>query len=347
MNNFNILRELINQANEIVSTNDFGDNINKLSMENIQLKDTIFYMEKQISELNFKYNKDTEILSNELKTTNDELSNLTKVSTIKQIYKQLEEKNNYCQILESQLEKLKREQQILNKSVKNNKIDEDLVIDSLVCTIDNIIKNDLTNNNKFYNSDLINEFIIKNKEGVYNTIEILLSKHKQNNSLEQLIDNPDMDYIRTFLYQNIKLVDFDNNNKIVEDNNDNNNNKIVEDNNDNNNNKIVEDNNDNNNNKIVEDNENNNNKIVEDNNDNNNIVVNDNNVTVRKKSKKNKEIPAFDIENFEDINGYDLITYKSNYYLKNLETNEIFDIKLNKPDKVVGLINSKGKVKLG
>ena len=62
-------------------------------------------------------------------------------------------------------------------------------------------------------------------------------------------------------------------------------------------------------------------------------------------SELNIDAP-FDPDNFEELNGYELICYKNNYYLRDLETDELYSIKQNKPDIVVGLINSKGKVKL-
>jgi hypothetical protein len=55
---------------------------------------------------------------------------------------------------------------------------------------------------------------------------------------------------------------------------------------------------------------------------------------------------VFDPESFEEINGYELLVYKKNYYLRDLETDELYSIMYNKPAKVVGLINNKGKVKL-
>lgn len=52
-----------------------------------------------------------------------------------------------------------------------------------------------------------------------------------------------------------------------------------------------------------------------------------------------------ELDNLEDINGYELTLYKKSYYLRDLETNELYDIENNKPNHVVGLINSKGRVK--
>jgi hypothetical protein len=59
-----------------------------------------------------------------------------------------------------------------------------------------------------------------------------------------------------------------------------------------------------------------------------------------------KEVNSvFNVENFEDVNGFELTSYKKNYYLRDLETNELYDIVDNKPGKIVGLLNSKGKIK--
>jgi hypothetical protein len=53
----------------------------------------------------------------------------------------------------------------------------------------------------------------------------------------------------------------------------------------------------------------------------------------------------FDVDNFEDVNGFELTIYKKKYYLRDLETNELYDIVDNKPGKIIGLLNSKGKIK--
>jgi hypothetical protein len=62
-----------------------------------------------------------------------------------------------------------------------------------------------------------------------------------------------------------------------------------------------------------------------------------------KKPKKEINI-EFNVDNFEDVNGFELTLYKKNYYLRDLETNELYDIYNNKPGKIVGLLNSKGKI---
>ena len=64
---------------------------------------------------------------------------------------------------------------------------------------------------------------------------------------------------------------------------------------------------------------------------------------VKKSKKKSKQ--EFNPDDFEDVNGFELIIYKNIYYLRDLETNELYNIKDNQPKEVVGLINSKGRVK--
>ena len=54
---------------------------------------------------------------------------------------------------------------------------------------------------------------------------------------------------------------------------------------------------------------------------------------------------VFNPDEFEDINGFELMMYKNKYYLRDLETNELYTITNNKPDKIVGFINTKGKPK--
>ena len=54
----------------------------------------------------------------------------------------------------------------------------------------------------------------------------------------------------------------------------------------------------------------------------------------------------FNPDEYEDLNGYELLCYKKKYYLRDLETSEIYDINDYKPNKVVGLITKGGKMKL-
>jgi len=61
--------------------------------------------------------------------------------------------------------------------------------------------------------------------------------------------------------------------------------------------------------------------------------------------KKKNKLLDFNIDKYEDIEDYELISYKKNYYLKN-NLNEIYSIKKYKPYKLIGMIDSKGKIVL-
>jgi hypothetical protein len=65
----------------------------------------------------------------------------------------------------------------------------------------------------------------------------------------------------------------------------------------------------------------------------------------KKEETVETEDNIFDIDNFEDINGYELLQYKKKYYLRDLETNEIYNIINYKPDSVIGLM-SNNRIKL-
>ena len=63
-----------------------------------------------------------------------------------------------------------------------------------------------------------------------------------------------------------------------------------------------------------------------------------------KKKQKKVSNDNFNPEYFEEVNGFELLIYKKTYYLRDLETNELYDILNNKQNNVVGLVNSKGKI---
>lgn len=46
-----------------------------------------------------------------------------------------------------------------------------------------------------------------------------------------------------------------------------------------------------------------------------------------------------------DIDNYEVLMYKGQYYYRDLETNEIYDIYKSKPNNIVGYLNEKGKLK--
>ena len=63
-----------------------------------------------------------------------------------------------------------------------------------------------------------------------------------------------------------------------------------------------------------------------------------------KKKQKKVSNNNFNPEDFEEVNGFELLFYKNTYYLRDLETNELYDILNNKQNNIVGLVNSKGKI---
>jgi len=183
--NINQLNKIISDVNLIELYGEMEENNKKLKSENIRMKKEIQDRDSIINMMSDKY-------ASELKQKNDEIVNLTKVSMLQSVNKQLNEKTNYIQILEGQLEKLRIKQDI--------KIHEEPELETSV------------------------------------------SQEKEEVEIEET-----------------KL--------------------------------------------------------------------------------------EFDPDNFEEVNGFELLVYKKNYYFRDLETNELYDIDDNKPSKIVGLINSKGKPK--
>ena len=219
MENINKLSSLITETFEMINNinltelfSNINNQIQELENNNKKLNLLIEEKNREIQKLVNKYDNDINIRDEKLKEKSDELANFTKISLMQSLHKELNEKNNYIQILESQIEKMKNNK---TSNLNNEK-------------------------NKVKISEPEKELLDDN----------LLDKNKTNQTEKELLDD--------------NLLD------------------------------------------------------------------------------KNKEI---DPDNFDDINGYELIIYKKKYYLRDLETNELYNITDNKPDTVVGFINSKGKVK--
>jgi len=73
----------------------------------------------------------------------------------------------------------------------------------------------------------------------------------------------------------------------------------------------------------------------------NNIKPNINNIVLEPDSVNINNIILEEIEE-----NYELIKYKNNNYYKELKTNLIYDIKNDKPNKIVGKMRTSGKIKL-
>jgi hypothetical protein len=194
----------------------FAEDYNDITEANINMTDKIKKLESmnmKLTETNTKLNSELETLTEKLQIKTDDVTNLTKVSIVQTLSKQVNEKDNMIRILESQLEKYK------NKKVETENVSE------------------------------VEEKPKKIKEEV-----VVEEKPK---------------------------------------------------------------------------------KIKEE------VVVEEK----PKKSAKEEIVNDFDPDNFEEINGFELMMYKKKYYLRDLETNELYSIMNNVQDKVVGFINSSGKPK--
>ena len=122
--------ELIKQAHELIEINNPIQLINDLNNTILKQKTEINNISNLLKNSDDKYLEqikklelELELKTNELKQKNEDLDNLAKFSIIQKVNKQLEEKNNYILILESQIEKFKKNIQPispkLNESVDN------------------------------------------------------------------------------------------------------------------------------------------------------------------------------------------------------------------------------------
>jgi hypothetical protein len=364
MDKFNTLCSLVSQANLLIGQldletliNNQNNQIENLTKENTGLKELVDGLNKQIRELNFKYDKDMELLSNELKSKQEELSSLTKVSYIHQVNKQLVEKTNYCQILESQLDKLRREQ---NQPIQPNPVIEKLAKKAADAEAEakaqkeecekaklnvgkkakkqapNAVEQDVPDIITNQDPDIIVEKSVSELIAVENVVIESEQLKKGKKSKKLVVEQVDV------IEEISKTEPLDVTEEPVEQKKGKKTKK-----------------------QLVVDEEPE--EIVlpeitvpeitvpeitvpE-------ITVPDTVVEIEqpKKNKKSKKIieeqlpepdTKFNPDNFEDLNGFELLMYKSNYYLRDLETSELYDINANKPDKIVGLITGKGKVKL-
>ena len=221
MNNLNSIESLKNMVSEMSRCTNRAyeianmsatsiDNISALQNENNKLKKDLEEANNTIIQLNNKYNKDIESKNNEIKQKGEEITNLTKVSMIHTINKQLEEKTNYIKILEGMLER------------KNKQSSKELELELVPPVIE--VEPEPDNSENRGNGE--------HNKGV------------------EMVEAPE------------------------------------------------------------------------------------------------KTTYEFNPDTFEEVNGYELLIYKKQYYLRDLETSEVYSIMNDMPDKVVGLMNNKGKIKL-
>jgi hypothetical protein len=205
----NELYKINNTINIIDIIKNFEDENKELKKQNLVLKKDYEQKCQELDKLQVKYTEDIDNKNLELKEKNDELKNLTKVSYVQQLNKQLTEKNNYIQLLEQQIGKSKN-------VTEQNKLPKD------------------------------------------NTSSTQTS--------ETHVEPP--------------------------------------------------------------------------------TVFSELQTTKKSLKLQIEKVNIFNPNDFEDINGYELLVYKKNHYLRDMETNELYDIENNKPNQVIGLITEKGKVKL-
>lgn len=283
------LCELIKQANEIIINRDPVQLINELEHKILDQNDEILKLSNELKNIDNKYleqiNKlslDLESKIIELKQKNEEIKNFAKFSIIQKVNKQLEEKNSYIQILESQLEKIKNNkfnQPISPKIViPVNKISDEPVVVSVEETHNKPIKSKKSVKQPV--EEPIKETVevpvdepvkepVKSKKSVKEPVEVPVEvpvKEPVEVPFEEPNDEPIKEPVKT--KKSVK--------------------------------------------KTVEDSVNNN----------------------------------FNPDHFVDINGFELIMYKKKYYLRDLEINHLYDIQDNKPNKIVGIYTTNGKVKL-
>ena len=327
LNNFtNLLSQIntiINENTIINIINEMEDKINKLEIENTKLKEDIIVINKELTQ------------------KKEEILDFSKVSYFKTINKEITEKNNKIKMLETQLNKYK------TKNIHIETKSED--INSI------FIKSDT--DNKLHIEEYCNETINKPKklldedeDDIKPINDKISNKIKTDeHTLNEKTDTHTLDKkIKTNQHTLSKKIEIDN--KIKPDENmlnEKTNNKTL--------NEKLDENilNEKTDNKIKLDenilNEKTDNKIKPDENilnektDNNTLDEN-----IKKKDKKKKPIKTQEdeiLEKCDDINGYELLTYKKTYYLRNLETNELHSIINFKPDNIVGYLTTSGKIK--
>ena len=324
--------ELIKQAHEII-INDNPTSIiheleNIISNQKIQIEQLILNQDKYLEQIN-NLKKELDIKTIDLQKKNDEFDNLSKFSIIQNVHKQLDEKNNYIQILESQIDRQKKYHS--PPSPKTNiAIQTDIAEISIPPKYNFTVESEIINDIQINEPDLIKEKKKKKKDKYIDEPELIINidepeppinieepeptinidepeqvKEKKKKKKDKYIEEPELP-INTQEPEQVKEKKKKKKDK-----------HIVE-------------------------------QLEKDYSDNE-IFINHNYDKPIKKKKNHDIIEEFkndfDIDKFEDINGFELLIYKKIYYLRDLETNELYDILNNKQNKKIGLIVN-GKVKL-
>lgn len=175
MEKYNCLRDLIIQANNLITDNDISSTLNNSLVHNTNLQKENTRLEKLVTDLGEENKK----LKQEINKKQDEYDSLTKVSYYSLLNKQLIEKDKQIQNLELQIDKLKISNQKLNNNLTDlNNIGE---INKIIQTNesdnkDNIIQ--ITSSKK-------PKQIIENDEEIIEQVDVLLE------SVEKIINEPE------------------------------------------------------------------------------------------------------------------------------------------------------------
>ena len=275
MSDLKQLDTLITQAHQLINKINEANIFEALVEKNTELLNKINMLEKELeaktkilNDLKLKYDHDIDFKNNELKEKSEELKNLTKVSFIQSLNKQVNDKNLIIQQLENQITRLKASQ------VNENNFSVP------ICTELIGLNNDLIDEPKI-KKDKSKKKVKKDEE----TDEHISQKLEKQPDAEPKAEEPD-NHLEPEPDNHLEP---DPEPSLEPDPE-----PIPE-------------------------------KIL--------------------KKKKEKQPKSFDIDNFEDINGYELLSYKKKYYLRDLETNELYNIIDNNPGEIIGLLTSNGKVK--
>ncbi len=298
MNNIQSLNDLIQQTSELANSLNIVQLFQDLNLELDEYEKENSKLNEQLVEKNIVIAD----LTNKLKQNSEDLANMTKVSVMQSLSKQLNEKNIHIQFLESQLDKLRNTISVNNANTNSNLPNSPKLKEELVNNVESPLTPIHTNTNTHTKTQTNTNKETKTKpkpktepddqtepdEPIQPT---QLKKKKKEKSIK-LDEEPELVPEPVPSEPSVPVEPEPEENKLV-----------------------------------------------------------------KKKKKKqtvveeelNQELVSeplsFDPNNFEDINGYELIVYKKKYYLRDLETNELYDILDNQPNVIVGLISTNGKVK--
>ena len=396
--------ELIKQAHEIIINNNPTSIVNELeniiSNQKTQIEQLILNQDKYLEQIN-NLKKELDMKNTELQKKNDEFNNLSKFSIIQNVHKQLDEKNNYIQILESQIDKQRKshsppspkttiaiqtdftETHIKPKNIvepvpqivvkEEKKEQQVIIVEEPEQIINNkepqvIIEEELHNDErpvivKEKKKKKKDKYIIEEPEPINNEQPepindeqpVIVKEKKKKKKDKYIIEEPEQPIIEKESEQIIINDEIHLNNEeetqepviekekkkkkkdkyIIEEPE-----QII----------INEEPELQQAHEIIKEKKKKDKYIKKDEEYSDNEIFINHNYDKPSKKKKNHDIIEeykndFDIDKFEDINGFELLIYKKIYYLRDLETNELYDILDNKQNKRIGLIVN-GKVKL-